>query len=264
MRTANGIITLTTDFSTVDGYVGAIKGCLLTINPHAVLCDISHDLPPQDVLRGAWCLLRAVGGFPSGSVHLAVVDPEVGSQRRGVVVETANQHFLVGPDNGLLSVAAEKAGIARVITIDESLPWLGKSPTFDGLRLFAPVAAQLSLGMNPMEIGSEGDDLLLLPAGQPGVHDDMVEGRIIQFDHFGNGLTNIGRHHVGAHEIEKVYLQPSHEAQFCTHYQQLTEMGGLGALWNSDGYLELAYYRASLHERMQLDGGERVRVLLRH
>lgn len=256
------ILTLTTDFGTTDGYVGAMKGRVLSICPEAVLCDITHDLAPQDVLGGAWSLRRAVPQFPMATVHLAVVDPGVGSERVGIVIETEH-HLLVGPDNGLLSLAARDDGIQRVVEIGEEGEGWRKSASFDGLTLFAPVAALLLSGLPLDEVGPEAEDLVELPDDKARLHGNVVEGQVVLFDRFGNAVTNIAPADYFGRTVERVVLRGQDTVELCHHYAELAGSGRLGALVNSDGRLELAVFGDSARHRAGLQAGDPVRVLLR-
>jgi S-adenosylmethionine hydrolase len=255
-------LTLTTDFGTADGYVGALKGCVLSIAPGAFIHDISHDIAPQNVWQGAWCLRRAVPRFPPGTVHLAVVDPGVGSQRAGVVIET-ERYLLVGPDNGLLSLAARDDGIRRVVEIGEESERWSKSASFDALTLFAPVAAHLLRGLPLDEVGPDAEDLVEWPDQDASVQGNIVEGQVMMFDRFGNAITNIPAVALGQRKVERIFLRGSEEVRFCEHYAQLAGGERVGALINSDARLELTVYGDSLRERLGLRAGDPVRVLLR-
>jgi len=188
---ASGIITLLTDFGTADAFVGIMKGVILGINRHAQLVDLTHAVPPQQILPAALVLRSAVPFFPAGTVHVAVVDPGVGSARRPIVIETEHG-FLVGPDNGVLSLAAAAGprGAARVIE-HRGLFRQPLSQTFHGRDIFAPVAAHLSCGVQADALGPPVDSIVELAL--PLVHDTPsgLRGEVIYIDHFGNLLTNI-------------------------------------------------------------------------
>lgn len=262
MNRAARILTLTTDFGTVDGYVGAVKGRIHAIVADAVLCDITHDIPPQDIGTGAWCLRRSVPQFPAGTVHLAVVDPGVGSMRSGVVIET-ERHLLVGPDNGLLYLAARDDGIRRVVEISEDTQDWYKSTSFDGLTLFAPVAALLLAGLPLDEVGPDAEDLVEWPDSLTRVHGNVIEGRIVLFDRFGNAMTDIPGEALRGRTVERVYLRNSQDLRFCDHYAQLAGDSRPGILVNSDGRLEVTLYGDSARTRLGLHTGDAVKVLLR-
>jgi len=257
------ILTLITDFGTRDGYVGAMKGSILTMAPNVAIHDITHGITPQQVWEGAWCLRRAAPRFPPGTVHLAVVDPGVGSSRSGIVIETTN-YLLVGPDNGLLALAAQDDGIQRIVEIeDESGEAWQRSATFDGLSLFAPVAAQLLAGVPLEDIGPEAEDMVELPEPEPARQGHFLEGEVVLFDRFGNAMTNISTAHVEPYGIEHIYLADGAEVQYIGYYAELAGSTGLGAIFNSDGRLELALYGESAQRRFNLRVGQKIRVLLR-
>jgi hypothetical protein len=262
MNRGTRYLTLTTDFGTADGYVGALKGRILSIAPDVHLHDIAHDVPPQDIARGAWCLRRAAPQFPPGTVHLAVVDPGVGSERAGIVIET-ERYVLVGPDNGLLYLAARDDGIRRIVEINETAEEWYKSTTFDGLTLFAPVAALLAAGMPLDDVGPDAEELVEWSDATVRVHGSVVEGRVILFDRFGNGITDIPGDALKGRAVERIYLRNAQEVQYCHHYAELAGAARPGALVNSDGRLELTLYGDSAQARLGLHAGDPVRVLLR-
>lgn len=187
------IITLTTDFGTVDGYVGAMRGVLLSIDPQARLVDLSHEIPAQDVRRAAFVLYAATPFFPSDTVHLAVIDPGVGTERRAIAVETPDGCF-VGPDNGLFTYVIAEAEEWRAVTLVNSRYHSSQvSETFHGRDLFAPAAAHLSAGVDLLALGEPIDDLVRLPLPRMDVRQGYIEGQILYTDHFGNLVTSIGR-----------------------------------------------------------------------
>jgi len=186
---ALSLVTLTTDFGTRDHYVGALKGVLLNIAPDLHLVDLSHDIPPQDVLAGAFLLRHATPLFPRNTVHLAVVDPGVGSDRRGLAIASQG-HLWVGPDNGLFTYALSDG--ARVYEIaDPGLRRESISATFHGRDLFAPAAAHLAAGLPLERVGPPVDDPVLLEEAHPARDHDTVTGSVIHVDGFGNLVTNI-------------------------------------------------------------------------
>jgi S-adenosylmethionine hydrolase len=185
------IISLLTDFGTQDAFVGIMKGVILGINPSVSLVDLSHAVPSQDVLAGALILRSAVPFFPPGTIHVAVVDPGVGSARRALLVETRTA-FFIGPDNGLLSLAAPADTVIRRIHLTNEEYWLSpRSSTFHGRDIFVPVAAHLALGVAVECFGTLVSDMerLSLPAVE--YRQDSLTGSVIYIDHFGNLVTNI-------------------------------------------------------------------------
>lgn len=185
------IITLTTDFGTGSPYVAAMKGVILAINPAAVLVDLSHAIPHQDIRQGALALAQAVPWFPPGTIHVAVVDPGVGTSRK-IICMTAGEHLFVAPDNGLLSRLALVKRPFTIISVTERKFWLPEvSSTFHGRDIMAPVAAHLSLGVDPAELGPSQQDWQQLEWTEARVSANKIEGAVESIDSFGNLITNI-------------------------------------------------------------------------
>lgn len=183
------VISLLSDFG--DLYPAQMKAVILRINPAAVLVDITHQVPAQDIRAGAFALMISAPYFPEGTVHLAVVDPGVGTSRRSIAVQ-AGLSFFVGPDNGLLIPAACRSGqelTVREITNQDLLP--EPSSTFHGRDIFAPVAARLSSGMAVEMVGDEIRNFVEIDFGAPEVIDRGVRGQVVYVDGFGNAITNI-------------------------------------------------------------------------
>jgi S-adenosylmethionine hydrolase len=188
------IVTLTTDFGLEDAYVGILKGVMLTIHPEAKIVDISHGIGPGDIGKAAYLMETAFGYFPPGSVHVAVVDPGVGSGRRILAVEM-NGHRFLAPDNGVLTAILPDDGGGRAVSVENARYFLSPvSRTFHGRDVFAPVAAHLSRGLDLESLGPpvDFDSLVRLdrPAPAfPSAHG--VVGRVVAVDRFGNLITNI-------------------------------------------------------------------------
>lgn len=184
----SGVVCLCTDFGTADPYVGLMKGMVLKSHPRAVLVDLCHEVPPQDVAFAAFVLAAADGRFPSGTVHVAVVDPGVGTARRAIAIHGSGCYW-IGPDNGVLSHAVRSPG-AEVRSLDLShLPLGALSLTFHGRDLFAPVAGWLAGGRYGFQaLGPRIADPVVLP--------DLRLGppRVIHVDRFGNLITSVGNH----------------------------------------------------------------------
>lgn len=185
------VVTLTTDFGLVDPFVGIMKGVILGIAPAARIVDVTHGVPPQNVVAGAYALASAVRWFPRGSVHVAVVDPGVGTRRRALLVETADG-WLVGPDNGLLSLAAPARATRRIFDVSRSAVRLRPvSRTFHGRDVFAPVAAALASGVAPERLGKPVRAMHRFRPPVPRRRGSSVVGQILWTDTFGNLATNV-------------------------------------------------------------------------
>jgi len=185
------IITLITDFGEESGYAGIMKGVILSINPGCQIIDITHHISPQDREEAAFVLKSAHPFFPHNTIHLVVVDPGVGSARKPIIVESAGSWF-VGPDNGVFSFIFLEDQQKRVWEITNARYFLSPvSPTFHGRDIFAPIAAHLSSGVSIHELGKELKDFVQLEGLEPEVDQDILKGRIVFIDHFGNLVSNI-------------------------------------------------------------------------
>lgn len=185
------IITFTTDFGEGSPYVAAMKGVVLSINPDARLVDITHAVPPQDVRNGALVLASATRWFPPDAIHIVVVDPGVGSDRRILYVEFDFGRY-IAPDNGLISSLASLQKPRRIVAVENREHWLAEvSHTFHGRDIMAPVAARLSLGLDPAELGPAVEGLVTIPTVKAERVEQQIEGEVVEVDSFGNLVTNI-------------------------------------------------------------------------
>ena len=182
------IITLLTDFGLKDPYVGIMKGVILSINPEATIVDITHDITPQNVEEAAFLIEEYHRYFPPGTIHLAVIDPTVGSKRRPIIVSKDNNVF-IGPDNGLFTLILNDAEVYLLENPDFMLKEV--SSTFHGRDIFAPAAAHASTGFHPSAFGRMISDPLRLNNMFPTIEGNSLNGRIVRFDSFGNAITNI-------------------------------------------------------------------------
>jgi S-adenosylmethionine hydrolase len=189
------IITLLTDFGLEDGYVASMKGVIAGIAPDARLVDVTHLVPPQDVAFGRFRLLTVAPFFPAGTVHLAVVDPGVGTARRGLAVQSKGGSFFVGPDNGLLTGALEADPAVTAVELTQPSYWRtpDPSPTFHGRDIFSPVAAHLARGAPLGSLGAAipTDQLLTLQLPSWEKVPGGLRGAIQAVDRFGNAITNV-------------------------------------------------------------------------
>src|SRR5437016_3908190 len=194
---AQSITTILTALRTPDYFVGAMKGVVLSANPTAQIVDLTHDIPAQDIHAGAFNLLAVYKDFPGGTIHVAVVDPGVGSNRRPILIECADQ-FFVGPDNGLFSWICEREGNWRAHHLmSEKFFRHPTSHTFHGRDVFAPVAAALANGAKPEEFGPLIDGIVQLGSLNPkAMRDGTIEAAIIHIDRFGNCITNLTTNYV--------------------------------------------------------------------
>ncbi len=185
------IITLTTDFGTGSPYVAAMKGVILSINPAVTIVDITHEIPAQDVRYAAVVLDDVTERFPAETIHVAVIDPGVGTQRAIVYARIGSQQYLA-PDNGLLSRLVARTPAEKIIRLTESRYWLTEvSSTFHGRDVMAPAAARLSLGLAPEKLGPALEKITAL--AWPGVQigQERIDGTVLEIDSFGNVITNI-------------------------------------------------------------------------
>jgi len=255
------IITLTTDFGVQDAYVGIMKGVMCSLAPGAQCIDLCHIIRPQDVVQGALTLWSAIDVFPEGTVHLAVVDPGVGSQRRAIAVEAAG-HLFVGPDNGLLWPSIERLGGGRVYDLDDP-KWFREtiSATFHGRDIFSPVAGHLAAGVPIEELGTVIEDPVRLSLFQARKTEQGIEGCVLTADHFGNIVTDIKAADLKDWKAKKSLIQlGEHRIQGWHRTFSDVAPGEVVAYINSFGLLEVAVRNASAMEALQGSIGESVWV----
>jgi hypothetical protein len=262
-------VTLTSDFGTRDSFVGSMKGIILKINPQAQLVDITHEIAPQDIWEGAFTLKGAYGYFPKGSIHLAVVDPGVGSGRRPIIVVTESYYF-VGPDNGLFSLVYRDAERLRVHHITSSHYYApNPGPTFHGRDIFAPVAAWLSKGIPSGNFGEEITDYVKLNVPVPKIAENTVDGHVVHIDRFGNVITNISYRDLQSLVPEGRQMGPvtasvaGKEIKGLKKFYAEAASGEPGIIINSSGQLEIFLFRQNARTALSLKRGEPVRVTVR-
>jgi hypothetical protein len=254
------IITLLTDFGTADGYVGAMKGVILSINRRAKVVDLTHDITPQDILEGALALATAVPYFPPGTIHVAVVDPGVGSQRKPILVSWRG-HFLVGPDNGLLSLALGSNPPDSVYHLTRTEYFREQiSRTFHGRDIFAPVAGHLSLGIAPEEMGEPLSAWEQLHLPVPQETKGRLVGEIIHVDRFGNLITSIREEDVlrlYSRKIAFITIGSEKIRGIKTSYAEVSE-GELLAIIDGGGWLEISQNKRNAAQALGLGRGAQV------
>jgi S-adenosyl-L-methionine hydrolase (adenosine-forming) len=251
------IITLTTDFGLDSPYVAAMKGVILSINPAARLVDIAHAIAPQNIRQGAVLLAEATTWFPAATIHVAVIDPGVGTERRIVYAQIGDQQYLA-PDNGLLSRLAAKMRPSRIIVLENAEHWLPSvSNTFHGRDVMAPVAAQLSLGMEPDRLGPSIPELVELDWRAPRVEPNHITGEVDWIDGFGNLISNIATAMLAAipdHSRTSIEIAGETIRGIDRTYGDRAA-GTLMALVGSSGYLEVAVANGTAASQLHAHAG---------
>jgi S-adenosylmethionine hydrolase len=252
-------ITLLTDFGLKDPCVGVMKGVILSVNPDARIVDITHHVEPQDITGGCFLIKESYPFFNKGSIHVCVVDPTVGSGRRAIVLES-DGHFFVGPDNGLFSLAIDRH--SRVYQIENKKYMLKDvSHTFHGRDIFAPVAAHLSLGLEPAALGKTVDDPVLLPDLHPLVKGRTLTGRVVRFDRFGNVLSNISIESFNRFVKERAFQIRLHDMRFKTLSRSYFE-ASYTCVVGSSGNLEFGLFKGNLAQEKSIKKGDEITVTL--
>jgi S-adenosyl-L-methionine hydrolase (adenosine-forming) len=261
------VVTFTTDFGLSDPFAGIMRGVVLNIHPETTMVDVSHAVASYDVLDGACTIAQAYRFFPPRTVHVVVVDPGVGSNRRPILVET-DDYVFVAPDNGVLSLVESREPKFSVRHITAERYFLQPvSQTFHGRDIFAPVAGWLSKGVAPAEFGPEISDYvrLSLPAVER-VGDDGLRGVVLRVDKFGNLISNIGEQDAPAlfavvPPAFRLLLAGQTITRMCRSYAEGGE-GELVVIVGSSGYLEVAVKRASAAEKLGAGVGTPVGIVL--
>jgi S-adenosyl-L-methionine hydrolase (adenosine-forming) len=261
------IITLTTDFGLNDHFVGTIKGVILAISPEIEIVDISHSVQAFDVLDGALTIAQAYSYFPSGTVHMVVVDPGVGTARRPILV-TSDRHHFVAPDNGVLSMVyakEERLHIRHVTAEHYSLQPI--SNTFHARDIFAPVAAWLAKGVDPEKFGDEISDFVRFNPPKPkSVNGNTLRGVILKVDRFGNLVTNITPQDApmlfGAAPVAFKLAVGKHEITSILPNYSEGSPGEVFGILGSMGYLEIAANRGSAAKIIGSGKGSEVTISL--
>ena len=258
------IITLLTDFGTKDGYAGIMKGVILGINPKVTIVDISHEIPKWDIKAAAFVLQSAYRYFPSGTIHVIVIDPGVGSEREILAVQTKDYLFLA-PDNGLLSLVFDREPECTVYRVSRREKYLGDvSQTFHGRDIFAPIAAHLSKKVPLSEIGEPYADAVCGLFPKPKVDSNKIEGEIVYQDGFGNLISNISEHEIaesGISENAVIDIKGKTIHGLRTSYAS-APAGELLALISSAGFLEIACNKCSAAEILRASIGTLIAIRL--
>ncbi len=257
------IITLTTDFGLQDHYVSAMKAVILRINPGARVIDISHDIPPQDIMAGAWVVRNAALLFPPGTIHVVVVDPGVGTSRKpvGLAIE---EHLFVGPDNGIFSLIGEDFEYVAV-TLQNEKYWREKrSNTFHGRDIFAPVAAHLSLGVPMSELGPPLAEVMTYRWAIPISDRDGIQGWIVHIDRFGNLISNIPsdliRETIGNSNF-RIYVGNTILHNIDTSFGSVHDGEPVAYIGSSDK-LEIAINKGNAKEMLGVEKGAQISIFI--
>lgn len=283
-RGSSRIITLTSDFGWGDGYVAAVKGVILSISPDASLIDISHELPPHDIPHAAFVLGASCPYFPPNTIHVAVVDPGVGTARRPLLLTTPEGTAYIAPDNGLLTYILMSQGAHRpastsstsardtfmkpiqvavpegctAYVLNQQKYWLKPlSDTFHGRDIFAPVAGRLSAGVTAEELGESVEKVVCLDVPSPLSQGDVIQGRIIHIDRFGNLVSNIKLGGV----VEKSVELEIAGRRIRGLSRSYAGSNGLLAITGSHGYVEIAVRDGSAAQQLGAKVGARVKVV---
>ena len=259
------VISLTTDFGSQNGFVGVMKGVIWGIAPEAQIADITHEIPPQNIRLGAYALWRVVPFFPPGSVHIAVIDPGVGTQRRPIGLRIRDQYFIV-PDNGLITPILEDAEKEdtniKIVHLNNQDYWLPEvSQTFHGRDIFAPTGAHLAAGVPLTKLGEGIDDPIRIPFSHPIKTKAGWEAHIIIIDVFGNLTTDLQADAVKDRINVTFYLKDIRINGLTPSYGHKPE-GDLIALIDSENYIEISAVNRNAAKITGAKIGDTVEVIL--
>jgi len=263
---SSGIITLLTDFGLEDPYVGMMKGVILGLNPGAAIVDLTHQIKQGDIHQAAHVLQQSCSFFPSGAIHVAVVDPGVGTSRKPILVKSRN-HLFVGPDNGLFWPIIKTDPRVLIIHLKTTKFFLPRiSRTFHGRDIFAPVAAHLSLGIDPLRMGAPMENPISIPHMTPARKGDTLIGRAVRIDHFGNVLTNIHREELARFmgNCRMVIRVEQEKIDSLLGTYADGAKGELMALFGSTDHLEIAVNSGRADHYLNLDAASGLPVVAVH
>ena len=254
------MITLTSDFGLKDPYVAEMKGVILTINPQATIIDVTHCVEKFDIRMGAFVLASAAPYFPKDTIHLAVIDPDVGTERRAILIQT-KRSFFVGPDNGVLMLAAQNQGIEHLYELSNPKFMLPQvSSTFHGRDVFAPAAAHLDKGIKPSEFGPEITEAATPKFASVERRNSSLIGEVWHIDDFGNIITNISQKDMLQNRVVNVKLPGVlQNISFGKTYAHVKPNEPL-ALIGSHGFLEIALNQGNAAEKFHAKPGDKIEV----
>ncbi|MCS6906604.1 MAG: SAM-dependent chlorinase/fluorinase [Anaerolineales bacterium] len=259
------IITLTTDFGLRDSHVGAMKGVIWSIAPQAQVVDITHLITPQNIQEGAQILRRAAPYYPAGTIHVAVVDPGVGTARRPIAGRLGD-HYVVGPDNGIFTALLEYheslGNPVEFVHLTRSQYWRAQvSFVFHGRDIFAPVAAHLANGVSLEALGDPITDVVRLVFARPLPIPNGLRGEVTHIDHFGNIYTNVMRTDIGGRAVSEVRLAGCTISEFVNTFGERLP-GTLVSLFGSSEHLLVCEVNGNAARRLGVKLGEPVDVIL--
>jgi hypothetical protein len=258
---SNPIITLTTDFGLKDPYIAEMKAVILSISPTATIVDITHEIEKFNIRMGAYILASASKYFPKGTIHVAVVDPGVGTKRRPILIQTKHD-FYIGPDNGVLVLAAENKGIEHVSEISNRKLMLPKiSNTLHGRDIFAPAAAHLADGTSPSEFGQEIHNIVTPEFAKIIRRKNMLVGEVLHTDSFGNIITNLGEKEldlIGAKSMVDIRLKNVRlKLKLCKAYAEAKPQESL-AIIGSHNFLEISINQGNAAQNFKAKIGDKI------
>jgi S-adenosylmethionine hydrolase len=263
----NPVVTLLSDFGMKDPYVAEMKAVIMKICPKASIVDLSHEIEKFNILMGAFVLASASPYFPKGTIHVGVVDPGVGTKRRPILVETRHS-FYVGPDNGLIMLAAKKQGINHAYYITNPHYMLSHiSKTFHGRDIFASAAAHLALGSNPADFGPEIHDYAIPKFSEPQLSENGLRGEVIHIDDFGNVILNVSaedwakaRIKIGSTLKLRFENKKAIILKFCSTYGE-AQLGKPLVLIGSHNFLEISVNQANASKKFRTKAGDAVSII---
>lgn len=264
------IITLTTDFGVKDPFVGIMKGIIYEINPKANVIDLSHDITPHNVLEASRVIWMAHKYFPPTTIHVAVVDPQVGGLRNPILVVTDDYYF-IGPDNGIFSHIMDEeypGSMFKVIKISATHYFRSLTgSTFHGRDIFAPSAAWLSKGVESSKLGERLHEYVTIQTPKPRlINENTIEGKVIYIDVFGNAITNITKDNLQKlspeFSAEKFRVIYKNKKLDISNYYSETQSANLSGIINSFEFLELFIYKVNASEKFGIKTGDKVSVVV--
>jgi len=254
----NSLIVLLTDFGLTDSYVGQMKGVIAGINPNAKVIDLTNDIQPQNIKTGAFVLMTSYRYFPKGTIFVCVVDPDVGSDRKAICVQTQDYYF-VAPDNGLLSYALNEQEIVNIFELNnEEFHLTNKSKTYHGRDVFAPVAAHLSLGIDIEKLGTslENSELVSLKPLKLKRKKNCIKGEVIYSDRFGNLISSVHKNDL-PDDYSKIKIRSGkYKIKGISKKYSDVKKGKLLAYIGSSGYLEIGVREGNADKQLTMNNGK--------